>query len=144
MGLAIDDVRRQPLCVQTCWVLVLVLVLVLNNWGYGTPTFNIQMSPNPKMKYRIPPTQRLSSNFSFAHTQKLSREKNFHIRKISSTIMHLAAFIRFQLAISQVPSSSPYAFWTTVLFSSNCHTTAKSCDTRLPALRTQSPFLSIK
>ena len=121
-----------------------VFVFVLNNWGYGTPTFNIQMSPNPKMKYRIPPTQRLSSNFFLCAYTKVVKRKIFHIRKISSTIMHLAAFIRFQLAISQVPSSSPYAFWTTVLFSSNCHTTAKSCDTRLPSLRTQSPFLSIK
>ena len=52
---------------------------------------------------------------------KSCQDKNFHIRKFSSTIMHLAAFNRFQLAISQVPSSSPYAFWTIVLSSSNWH-----------------------
>ena len=50
------------------------------------------MSPNPKMKYRIPPTQRLSSNFSFAHTQKLSREKFPH-QKI---FIHNHASRRFQ------------------------------------------------
>ena len=66
--------------VPNCLVSIL-FCFVLNNWGYGTPTFNIQMSPNPKMKYRIPPTQRLSSNFSFAHTQKLSREKFFTSEK---------------------------------------------------------------
>ena len=71
------------------------------------------------MKCIIPATQRRSSNFSL-RIHKSCQEKNFHIKNFSSTIMHLAAFNRLQLAISQAPSSSPYAFWTTVKVTT-CH-----------------------